>query len=183
MRWTIVISTVFVAAITYLPGIAWAQASSPDRDIGAEVRAVFAAKCAACHGPDLAKPKGRFGYVLDLQRVAKSPEMVIPAQPAESELWILVQRDEMPPPDSPRGSLTREQKEIIREWISSGAPDALPRTSDSPTAVISELPATVSTEVTPADRLIGWLGKFHLVLLHFPIALVLAAGVGEAWSA
>src|SRR5262245_23372132 len=137
MRWTIVTSAVFVAALTHLAGIASAQPTSPDRDIGTEVRAVFAAKCAACHGPDLAKPKGRFGYVLDLQRVAKNPEMVIPGQPTESELWILVQRGEMPPPDSPRGSLTREQKEIIREWIFSGAPDALPKTSDSPTAVRS----------------------------------------------
>ena len=47
-------------------------------DAAAEVRAVFAAKCAACHGPDLAKPKGRFGYVLDLVRVANNREMVVP---------------------------------------------------------------------------------------------------------
>ena len=33
---------------------------------------------AGCHGPDLAKPKGRFGYVLDLRRIASNPEMVIP---------------------------------------------------------------------------------------------------------
>ena len=36
--------------------------------------------------------------------------------------------------------------------------------------------------MAPADRFIHWLGKFHLLLLHFPIALVLAAGVGETRS-
>src|ERR1700678_3903139 len=79
------------------PGIANAQPDRPVQDLGAEVRGVFAAKCAGCHGPDLAKPKGRFGYVLDLRRMAGNPEMVIPLRPDESELWVLVQRNEMPP--------------------------------------------------------------------------------------
>jgi uncharacterized membrane protein len=33
-----------------------------------------------------------------------------------------------------------------------------------------------------ADRMLRWLGKFHLLFLHFPIALVVVAGGGEAWS-
>jgi uncharacterized membrane protein len=38
--------------------------------------------------------------------------------------------------------------------------------------------------VTPplARRTIRWLGKFHLLLLHFPIALLLAACTAELWS-
>src|SRR5438874_6598223 len=84
------------------------------RDIGAEVRGVFAAKCAGCHGSDLAKPKGRFGYVLDLRRVAGNPEMVIPSRPDESELWVLVSRGEMPPPDSPHGPLSAAEQELVR---------------------------------------------------------------------
>src|SRR5437868_15329723 len=83
-------------------------------DLAAEVRSVFAAKCAACHGPDLAKPKGRFGYVLDLSRLAGNRELVVPSAPDESELWELVRRGEMPPEDSPTGPLTAEQKEVIR---------------------------------------------------------------------
>jgi uncharacterized membrane protein len=150
------------------------------RDIGGEVRGVFATKCAGCHGPDLAKPKGRFGYVLDLRRVAENPEMVIPGRPTESELWVLVQRDEMPPTESPHGALTPEQKEVIRAWIAAGAPDASPGASDSSPSVRSEpaVPPPVSV-----DRIIRWLGKFHLLLLHFPIALVFAAGLGEVRSA
>jgi uncharacterized membrane protein len=31
-------------------------------------------------------------------------------------------------------------------------------------------------------RTVRWLGKFHLLALHFPIALVIAAGVGELRS-
>lgn len=182
MRFSTVVSAAFATALALRPVVVSAQSSPVNQDIGAEVRAVFAAKCAACHGSDLTKPKGRFGYVLDLARVAKNPEMVIPYQPGESELWLLVERDEMPPPDSPRGPLTSEQKQTIREWIASGAPDTLPGAADSPTAVRPEGPTVVSSEPAAANWLIGSLGKFHLVLLHFPTALVLAAGVNEAWS-
>jgi uncharacterized membrane protein/mono/diheme cytochrome c family protein len=162
MKWwmSVVLSLAVVAGLQ--PAVARARSTPPERDIGDEVRGVFATRCAACHGPDLEKPKGRFGYVLDLRRVAENPEMVIPGRPTESELWVLVQRDEMPPADSPHGALTPTQKEVIREWIAAGAPDVSPRAS--------------------ADRLLRWLGKFHLLLLHFPIALVVAAGFGEIRS-
>jgi mono/diheme cytochrome c family protein len=100
------------------------SAADAQRDLGSAVLAVFSAKCAGCHGPNLAKPKGRFGYVLDLARVAGNPELVIPSSPQESELWEHVHRDEMPPADAPSGPLSPEQKEVIRAWIAAGAPKA-----------------------------------------------------------
>ena len=177
MKWwmSVVVSLAVVAGVR--PGVAWAGSTPPVRDLGGEVRDVFATKCAGCHGPDLAKPKGRFGYVLDLRRVAANPEMVIPGEPTESELWVLVQQDEMPPPDSPHGALAPEQKEIIREWIAAG-PRTLPRCLDSSPSDQNRRPL----EMASADRLLRWLGKFHLLLLHFPIALVVAAGFGEVRS-
>jgi hypothetical protein len=66
---------------------------------------------------------GRFGYVLDLKRLAADREKVIPGRPAESELWALVEHDEMPPSDSPHGPLTPSQKETIRDWIAAGSPE------------------------------------------------------------
>jgi uncharacterized membrane protein/mono/diheme cytochrome c family protein len=170
-----------VVSSAFWPGAANAQAVRSPRDIGGEVRNVFAAKCAACHGPDVAKPKGRFGYILDLRRIAANPELVIPLRPSESELWELVQHDEMPPADSAHGALTPLEKEIIRSWIAAGAPDASPAASE-PSGSASESTPTPPLELTSADRAIRLLGKFHLLLLHFPIALVFAAGLGEAWS-
>jgi len=38
------------------------------------------------------------------------------------------------------------------------------------------------TEIVSVDRILRWLGKFHLLMLHFPIAFSFAAGVGEVWS-
>src|SRR5579859_4946668 len=109
-------------AVSACFGLTTMPAAAGERDLAAEVHAVFSAKCAGCHGPNLAKPKGRFGYVLDLARVAANPEMVVPSSPDESELWELVRREEMPPADAPTGPLSQEQKELIKAWIAAGAP-------------------------------------------------------------
>jgi mono/diheme cytochrome c family protein len=101
--------------------VAWSAAPKSD-DLASAARAVFAAKCTECHGADLAQPEGRFGYVLDLPRVAANPEMVITFSPDESELWELVRRDEMPPAGASAGPLSPREKETIRSWILAGAP-------------------------------------------------------------
>jgi uncharacterized membrane protein len=100
--------------------------------------------------------------------------MVVPGRPDESELWELVRRDEMPPAKSPTGSLTAEQKEVVRAWIAAGAPEAISAAAGPP----AEEPAPPS----PGDRTLRWFGKFHLLALHFPIALVIAAAIAEAFS-
>jgi uncharacterized membrane protein len=133
-------------------------------------RAVFAARCAGCHGPALAKPQGRFGYVLDLRKMAGSPEMVIPSHPEQSELWAVVQHGEMPPEGSPQGPLTAEEKETIRRWIAAGAPDVAEPTAPAPAE-------------SATRRMLRLLGKLHLLALHFPIALVIAAALVELWAA
>src|SRR5258708_2706784 len=85
---------IFFVGCTLLAGACWlpgmASASERDRELASQTRAIFAAKCAGCHGADLVKPRGRFGYVLDLARVAANPEMVVPSFPDESEIWDLV---------------------------------------------------------------------------------------------
>jgi len=97
-------------------------ASEGQQDLASETLGIFSAKCSGCHGPNLPKPRGGFGYVLDLARVAANPEMVVPGTPEESELWELIRRREMPPDNAPTGPLSDEQKEVIRAWIAAGAP-------------------------------------------------------------
>jgi mono/diheme cytochrome c family protein len=154
------------------------HARAAERDLAAEVRAIFTARCARCHGPDLARPKGGFGYVLDLRRLAADRDKIVPHKPDESDIWLQVERDEMPPPNSPTGPLSTAQKEIIRAWIAAGAPPGeSPPPVDTTPADTSDAP-----QVSPSWRALLWLGRFHLLLLHFPIALLMAAAVAEAWS-
>jgi hypothetical protein len=100
--------------------------------------------------------------------------MVIPGRPDESELWALVRHGDMPPADSPGGLLTAAEMETIREWIAAGAPAAVSDPASASGSVIAGSHVESNTK-----RTVRWLGKFHLLLLHFPIALLLAAGVGE----
>jgi mono/diheme cytochrome c family protein len=158
----------------------FAAARPGQRDLATEVKAVFQAKCSECHGPRVPKPKGNFGYVLDLKRLASDPKKVVPSKPEESVLWQLV-RDEMMPAEGARaGPLTKEQKETIRAWIEAGAPST-PIESSAPS------PGNTAAERPPAPaakrHFLDWLGNFHVVVIHFPIALLLAAAAGESWSA
>jgi mono/diheme cytochrome c family protein len=173
-----------VAACPFGSVRAAAAPKNGPRDLATEVRGVFAAKCAGCHGADLVKPKGRFGYVLDLARVAGNREMVVPSSPDESELWDLVRRGEMPPADAPTGALTARQKEVIRTWIAAGAPagSASPGENLPLTPSPSEAVADEPTAAPPGKQFLPRVGKFHLLFLHFPIALLAAAAAAEGWS-
>ena len=115
------VRTLLVVLLTVVMFSDDCRAAAPNanesRDLAAAARAVFAAKCSECHGADLARPEGRFGYVLDLARVAANPEMVIPSYPDESELWEIVRRGDMPPSDASAGPLSQQEKEIIHSWI------------------------------------------------------------------
>src|SRR3954466_5869672 len=103
----------------------------------ARVRDIFEAKCLDCHGPELPRPKGKFGYVLDLQRMADNPDYVVRGNPDKSELYKLVANDEMPGEDANVPPLTKDEKEIVRRWVELGAPGELPGSKKEKTTLVS----------------------------------------------
>ena len=161
-----------------------APAGAAAANLASAVRNIFSAKCTECHGSTLPRPKGNFGYVLDLGRLAGNPHLVMPFKPDKSNLWKLVHAGQMPPIYAEAGALTEEQKEVIRAWVESGAPAVSPDGVSS--AALPATPPVQSiasefSEQSPTDRLLAWLGKFHVVVVHFPIALLIAAAAGELW--
>ncbi len=141
-----------------------------------EVYRIFEAKCADCHGSHLPKPKGKFGYVLDLARVAKNSEYIERGNPAGSELYQMVLHNEMPGEDADVPPLTPEELKVIERWVLIGAPTRLPETF---------VPATPGTKSLTASipltrRVLNWLGKFHPVSTHLPVGLLMAAVLAEA---
>lgn len=139
---------------------------------------VFADKCAECHHPSSAGKKASFRYVLDLQRVADNSRFVVRYEPDRSRLWRLVRDGEMPPEDARSGALSSGQKQAVHDWIASGAPAPL----SQPVAHIA--PAVAADYVAPSFPVhaMHWLGKFHVLVIHFPIALFSAAALAESWA-
>jgi uncharacterized membrane protein/mono/diheme cytochrome c family protein len=156
------------------------QPSSPEEKVrvAQRVRDIFEAKCLDCHGPELPRPKGKFGYVLDLQRMADNPDYVVRGDPEQSEIYIMVREDEMPGEDAPVPALTPEEKEIVKRWVEIGAPAELP------TPTVEQAPSVVVAAAESADplwrRALRWVGKLHPVSTHFPVGLMMAAVLAEA---
>jgi uncharacterized membrane protein len=155
------------------------------RELTEQTLVVLRAKCADCHGPQLAKPKKKFGYCLDLGRMAANPKYVVPFKPDASKLWTQINENEMPPEDAKCGPMTTQQKAIIKQWIMMGAPEspALAQLHGGGGGAAHETEDTSSGSGLPFfKRLIRLIGKFHPLIAHFPIALLVGAAVAElAW--
>jgi mono/diheme cytochrome c family protein len=92
----------------------------------AQVRAIFAEKCLACHGKDPADLQGKYDLRTRAAALAggeSDAAAVVPGQPEKSRLLIAVMWNDdalqMPPKANDR--LSAEQIEVIRRWIAAGA--------------------------------------------------------------
>jgi uncharacterized membrane protein/mono/diheme cytochrome c family protein len=184
-----------IVLVFLLASNAKAQPQAPSRsagattpgDVSSEALGVFQAKCAACHGPQAAKPK-KFAYITDLKRLAANPKYVIPHDPDKSGLWQSIDEGDMPPDDAKTGQLSDAQKQTVRNWIEMGAPaPSVVATASADPKMVSASKADAGGDPATAPlpfgkRFIRWLGRFHPLMVHFPVALLVAAALAElAW--
>jgi mono/diheme cytochrome c family protein/uncharacterized membrane protein len=181
-------------------GTSGAEEPQVTQDLASRVRSIFLAKCSECHGRSLSRPRAAL-YLHELGQVASNREWVVPYEPENSYLWTLVRNDDMPAKGAKAGPLSSQEKEIVRAWIAAGAPvpkaqrssAPVPLPHDSVGADSSPLPFPPKPEETgdaataPATpslgRILAWLGKFHVLVIHFPIALLATAALVEILAA
>ena len=174
------------------------RGQSPDQEnpLARAALDVFATKCVQCHGTEVPHPKATFGFVNDLNRLVASGKYVVPGQPDKSELWKAIDEGDMPPDKARAGPLVPAEKDAVLRWIVGGAPPldlasgAIARSPESKQAPS----ASTGAPNAPADpppknhdratvsRLVVLLGRLHVIVIHFPIALLLVAAVAEAWE-
>jgi uncharacterized membrane protein len=152
--------------------------NAEQQKIAQEVHEIFADKCLDCHGPELPRPKGKFGYVLDLERVADNSDYVIRGNPDKSEIYQMVLDDEMPGDDAKVPPLSLDQKKVVKRWIELGAP-ATPFKAFEPKSAAAE---TSEIALPFWKRAIRWVGRFHPVSTHFPVALMFVAVLAEGFA-
>jgi len=148
-----------------------------------EVRAIFAAKCVECHSPESTDRRAKRypANALDLESVVE--EFVVAGEPDDSELWFQVADAYMPPEESEIAPLNAEELESVRAWILAGAP-----TKEEPPASEQAAPAGAAQPARTAARSFGkrlrvLIGRLHPLVVHFPIAFVLAAALAELLNA
>ena len=120
-------------------------------DFSREVLPILSNKCFACHGPDTKEEKL---VRLDLEDLAKKDlggyHAIDPAKLEESELLFrIVDEDDPMPPEDFGKTLTKNEKEVIRKWVMSGAEYAQHWSFVSPTK------ADVEPKINPIDHFIG----------------------------
>jgi hypothetical protein len=91
-------------------------------DFNREVRPLLASKCYACHGPDEEGRKAKLR--LDVREDALKRDVIVPGEIEDSEFHYRIHSDDpdeiMPPPES-HASLTKQEKELLDQWIKEGA--------------------------------------------------------------
>ncbi len=140
-------------ARAFLPilALAIAPARADKASFGEDILPILERKCVVCHHGDGAQNGLRLGSTAGLIAGGKSGPAVIPRDPESSLLLAKVggQKPEMPPAGQP---LTSAEIALIRDWISSGAPDdANGPAEDSERTWWSLRPFRVEDEPAPAS--------------------------------
>ena len=149
-----------------------------------QVYQIFTAKCAECHGGHRKKPKGSFGFVLDLERLGNDEYYVTKGDPEDSELYRLLITDSedelMPPVDGDVAAMTEAEIQAVHDWIKMGAGIGVAAPAQS--APVESDTKQVEVEDNESGGLLAFIGHMHPLLVHFPIALLLVAGLCEVLS-
>lgn len=161
------------------------EAAPAGQDPGTLARAAHAVlvkRCARCHGADVAKPKGDFGDVEDLAKLRA--DWITGTDPEETDLWLCItDPDEpMPPKDQPEYPMPAAELDLLAAWIRAGAPDLPPPPSEGEveTPITDLVPTTADETVGPGIPVITQLlGKAHVLFVHFPVGLLMAAVLAE----
>lgn len=117
-------SSLFLATLTF--GLPLSAAETSVR-FNKDVRPILSDTCFHCHGPD--KSSRKAGLRLDLREEALKPAKsgAIPIVPGNIEESEVVRRlfttdgDELMPPVEAHKTLSKQQKETLRDWIAQGA--------------------------------------------------------------
>lgn len=111
------ISSLFFATLALL----WAEdVASRDFDFRRDIRPILSETCFHCHGPDKATREAD----LRLDRAESVTDVIVPGVPDDSELIRRIMSsdpDEQMPPAESRKQLSAEQRQLLSEWVRSGA--------------------------------------------------------------
>jgi hypothetical protein len=143
-------------------------------------------RCARCHGLNSENEKAikEWPDATDLTATLLIDLMVKPGEPEESDLFITCDEGDMPPEDEVEEPLNASELALLARWISAGAslpnPTTLERRRAELKAARDGAEPPDETALMPHFGAKTWLafsGRLHMTLLHFPVALLVLAGL------
>ncbi len=93
-----------------------------------DVQPILAAKCGKCHAERVQKGGLDLSTMTGIRRGGESGESALAESVDESMLWIMIDGSDMPPEDHPQ--LTGHERDMIRQWIVSGATAISPQSTN-----------------------------------------------------
>ncbi|MEC7356980.1 MAG: DUF1549 domain-containing protein, partial [Verrucomicrobiota bacterium] len=106
--------------------LTWTEFSWAEINFNKDVKPILSENCYFCHGPDQNKRKAklRLDNFKDATTAHDGVSAIVPNDLEQSELIYRILSDDpdeiMPPPDA-KLKLSKEQKDILKEWVKSGA--------------------------------------------------------------
>ncbi len=98
-------------------------AKAPDSPLFAQtVRPILAARCYACHGPDLQQNGLRLDSLEAILKGSDSGKIIAPGKPDNSRILRRLQAQERPAMPYGGPPLSTKEVDSIRQWIAAGAP-------------------------------------------------------------
>ena len=177
------------AAIALAISLTPSARAQSDPALASNVLQVFREKCATCHSPQAKKVK-KFGTITNLPKLAANQKLIKPGDARIRSYGRPLRKATCRPTILRRALFPAQQKQIIKQWIDARTPTALSAADASGTEQISSASIDATADSISSDdapersafgrRLARWLGKFHPMAVHFPIALLMAAAVAEA---
>ncbi len=97
--------------------------SAAEVDFSKEIKPIFEKSCLECHGPDKQKGKLRLDNRESALKGGKDGLVIVPKDAARSDLYrrITLSKDSDDVMPSKGDLLTKEQTDLIRDWINQGA--------------------------------------------------------------
>ena len=130
------------------------------------VQELLVTRCARCHGSQVRRPKGGFRFASDLRGLASNSRYIRPGDPGASPLLQMARTGHSSPNSAHDHVLPPAELETLRAWVAAGAPR----------------PTRASSDVGHVRTLPHFIGQFHPLAVHFPVALIIAAALAELFA-
>lgn len=97
-------------------------------ELAQKVKGILKNKCAKCHTADGSerkeyKDRVDIDFIMDLEKIASYPEILVRGDGSESMLYMQVDSDTMPLEEADEKPLPEKEKLAIKKWIDAGAPN------------------------------------------------------------